>query len=173
MCTWRTQDAHYIIVFLEITDLDSETYISYLLFGTHKRHARANGVKVDKVFNFDTNQNNDMRAILTVKEMVHPKMTNLSSFTHPQALSNLYEFPSAVGHRIRYFEERWQPNSRWQPSTSTVFPVKVNGHHQPLGHQHSPKHPPPRPRNSYRFRTIWGYVNYENFHFWVKHPFNF
>jgi len=32
-------------------------------------------------------------------------MKILSSFTHPQVVSNLYEFLSSVEHKGRYFEE--------------------------------------------------------------------
>jgi len=32
-------------------------------------------------------------------------MKILSSFTHPQVVSNLYEFLSSVEHKRRYFEE--------------------------------------------------------------------
>jgi len=41
-----------------------------------------------------------------LKGTVHPKMNILSSFTHPQVVSNLYEFLSSVEHKIRYFGEK-------------------------------------------------------------------
>jgi len=39
------------------------------------------------------------------------KMKILSSFAHPQIVSNLYEFISSAEHNGRYFEERLEPNS--------------------------------------------------------------
>jgi len=39
----------------------------------------------------------------TLKRAVHPKMKLLSSFTHPQVVSNLYGSLSSVEHKIRYF----------------------------------------------------------------------
>ncbi len=39
------------------------------------------------------------------KGIVHPKMKILSSFTHPQVVSNLYEFLCSAEHKGRYFEE--------------------------------------------------------------------
>ncbi len=46
------------------------------------------------------------------KGIIRPKMKVLSSFTHPQAVPNLYEFRfSAEYYNFdvlrRYFEERW------------------------------------------------------------------
>ncbi len=42
---------------------------------------------------------------LLLKEIVHPKMKILSSFTHPQVVSNLYEFLCSAEHKGRYSEE--------------------------------------------------------------------
>jgi len=39
------------------------------------------------------------------KGILHPKMKDLSSFTHFQVVANLYEFLSSAGHKGRYFEE--------------------------------------------------------------------
>jgi len=41
----------------------------------------------------------------TLKGIVDLKMKILSSFTHPQIVSTLYEFLSSVEHKIRYFDE--------------------------------------------------------------------
>uniref|UniRef100_A0A3P9LCV3 THAP-type domain-containing protein n=1 Tax=Oryzias latipes TaxID=8090 RepID=A0A3P9LCV3_ORYLA len=38
--------------------------------------------------------------------IVHFKIKILSSYTHPQVVSNLYEFLSSAEHKGRYFEER-------------------------------------------------------------------
>jgi len=46
---------------------------------------------------------------MTTLEM---KTNNMSSFTHPQVVSNLYEFLSSAVHKRRYFEECW-----WTPLT--------------------------------------------------------
>ncbi len=39
------------------------------------------------------------------KGMVQSNMKILSSFTHRQVVPNLYEFPSSVQHKGRYFKE--------------------------------------------------------------------
>ncbi len=43
--------------------------------------------------------------ICEIKGIVHPKMKILSSCTHPQVVSNLYEFLCSAEHKGRYFEE--------------------------------------------------------------------
>lgn len=43
-------------------------------------------------------------SLLAVKERAHPKIINLSSFTHSQCVPNLYDFLSSVEH-VRYVEE--------------------------------------------------------------------
>jgi len=48
-------------------------------------------------------------------------MKILSSFTHPQVVSNLYEFLSSAEHKGIYFEERLEPNCSGEPLTSIVF----------------------------------------------------
>ncbi len=42
-----------------------------------------------------------------IKDIVHPKMKLLTSFTYPHVVPNLYEVPSYVEHKSRYFEECW------------------------------------------------------------------
>ncbi len=41
--------------------------------------------------------------LLQVKGIVHPKMKILSSFTHPQVVSNLYEFLCSAKHKEEFF----------------------------------------------------------------------
>ncbi len=59
------------------------------------------------------------------KETVHLEMEILSSFSHHLVLPNLYELLSSAEHKRGYFEECWQPNSRWLPLTSSIvfFPI--------------------------------------------------
>jgi len=40
-----------------------------------------------------------------IKGIVHLKIKILSSFTHPQVVSTLFEFLSSAEHKRRYFEE--------------------------------------------------------------------
>jgi len=52
--------------------------------------------------------------VCVLKGVVHPKMTFLLSFTHPQVFQNRHEFISSA-RRYEY------PNSRWAPLTSLVW----------------------------------------------------
>jgi len=47
-----------------------------------------------------------MALVVFIKEIFHHKMLILPSFTHPQVITNFYEFLSSVKHKRRYFEER-------------------------------------------------------------------
>ncbi len=52
--------------------------------------------------------------------------------------------------------------------------VKLNGYRQLFGYQHSSKYLlvySTEVRNTYRIRTSGGWINYDNFHFWVNYPF--
>ncbi len=65
-----------------------------------------------------------------LKGLVHPKMTILSSFIHPQVVPNLYECVCSAEHKGRYSEECEKQSSYGAPLTSIVlfFPsMKVNG----------------------------------------------
>jgi len=42
---------------------------------------------------------------ISLKGIVHPKKENLSSFTSPQVVPNLYECLSSAEHKRRYFKE--------------------------------------------------------------------
>ncbi len=46
-----------------------------------------------------------VRLIYLLKEIVHPKILILSSFTHPQVVPNLYECLCSAEHKGRYSEE--------------------------------------------------------------------
>jgi len=69
-----------------------------------------------------------------VKGILHPKMKILSSFTHSQIVTNMYEFLSSAEHIGRYFEERLEPNSCLVPLTSIVEKntMEVNGTKVPI-----------------------------------------
>jgi len=41
----------------------------------------------------------------SLKRLIHLKMKILSSFSHPQVVSKLYEFLSSAEHKSRYFNE--------------------------------------------------------------------
>ncbi len=55
------------------------------------------------------------------KGIVHPKKKILSSFTHPQAAPNQYEFLCSAEHKGRYSEEWGKQSSSGAPLTSIVF----------------------------------------------------
>jgi len=73
------------------------------------------------------------RETQSLKGILHPKMKILSSFTHPQVVSNLYEFLSSAEHKGRYFEELLEPmfstinfHSRKQNKTMKVIGDKIS-----------------------------------------------
>ncbi len=53
-------------------------------------------------FNF---QETKFKSLKQFKGMVQSNMKILSSFIHLQVVPNLYEFPSSVQHKGRYFKE--------------------------------------------------------------------
>ncbi len=66
---------------------------------------------------------------LCFKEIVHPKMTILSSFTHP-VVPTLYECLCSAEHKGRYYEECGKQSSSGAPLTSIIFffpTMEVNG----------------------------------------------
>jgi len=76
----------------------------------------------------------------------------MSQFTHPQVVSNLYEFLSFL------LQECKLPNSWWNHLTSTV---EGNGAHQMFGYPCYLKYLllcSAKERKSYRFGTTWGWV---------------
>ncbi len=56
-----------------------------------------------------------------LKGIVHSKMKILSSFTHPQVVSNLYACLCSAQHKGRYSEECGKQSSSGAPLTSIVF----------------------------------------------------
>ncbi len=102
---------------------------------------------------------------ITLKGIVPPIMKILSSFTHPQIVPNLYECVCSAEHKWRYFEECGKQSSSGSPLTSIVFffpTMKVNDAPKQLDYKLSSNSLPLRlsqQRNSYRFGTIWGWVN--------------
>ncbi len=56
-----------------------------------------------------------------LKGKVHPKITILSSFTHPQVVPNLYECLCSAEHKGRYYEECRKQSSSGTPLISIVF----------------------------------------------------
>ncbi len=92
-------------------------------------------------------------------------MKILSSFTHPQVVSNLYECVCSAEHKGRYSEEWGKQSSSGAPLTSIVlfFPaMEVNGAPKQRDYNLSSKYVPlcsAEQRNSYRFGTTWGWVN--------------
>ncbi len=50
-----------------------------------------------------------------LKEIVHPKMKIMSSFTNPQVVPNLYEFLCSAKHKGRNFEESFVTRLFWGP----------------------------------------------------------
>ncbi len=113
-----------------------------------------------------------------LKGIVHPKMKMLSSFTHPQVVPNLYECVCSAEHKGRYSEECGIESSSGAPLTSMVyifFPtMEVNGAPKQPDYKLSSKFLPlcsAEQRNSYRFRTTWGWVNDDRiFIFWWTIP---
>ena len=48
---------------------------------------------------------------MELKGIVHPNMTFLWSYTHPQVVLHGYEFLLSIEDKRKYFEECWLPNS--------------------------------------------------------------
>ncbi len=94
-----------------------------------------------------------------LKGTVRPKMKILSSFTHPQVVTNLYECVCSAEHKGRYSEECGKQSSSGAPLTSIVFffpTMEVNGAPKQPGYKLSSKYLPlcsAEQRNSYRFVT--------------------
>ncbi len=86
-------------------------------------------------------------------------MKILSSFTHPQVVSNLYECLCSAKHKGRYSEECGTQSSSGAPLTSIVFffPImEVNGASKQPGYKLSLEYLPlclAEQRHSYRFET--------------------
>ncbi len=107
-------------------------------------------------------------AKLWFKGIVHPNMKILSSFTHPQVVTNLYEFLCSAKHKgskfikitkfvIRLFWGTIDFHSRKKINT-----MEVNGAPELLCFPHSSEYLPlcsAEQRHSYRFGTTWGWVN--------------
>ncbi len=75
-----------------------------------------------------------------LKGIVPLKKKILSSFTHPQAAPNLYEFLCSAEHKGRYFEESLLPGCLGAPLTSIVEKqntMAVNGAPELLCFPHS------------------------------------
>ncbi len=71
-------------------------------------------------------------------------MNILTSFTHPRVISN---FLSSAEHKIRHFEERWEPSNigtHWLPLYGPNLQISSFMFHR---------------RKSYGFETTWGWVN--------------
>jgi len=66
-----------------------------------------------------------MDPFFVLKGTVHPKMKNLSSFTHGQVVPNQYEFCSFAEHKISYFERIWITRQFMDPSLWTVGAHKL------------------------------------------------
>ncbi len=102
----------------------------------------------------------------TLKGIVHPKMKIPSSSTHPQVVPNLYACLCSTEHKGRYYQEFEKQSSSREPLTSIVFFFSYYG-----SHYYAPKQPgytlsskylhlcSAEQRHSYRFGTIWGWVN--------------
>ncbi len=91
-----------------------------------------------------------------LKGIVHPKMTILSSFTHPQVVPNLYTFICSAEHKRRCSEECGKQSSIFFPT------MEVNGAPERLCFPHSSEHLPlcsAEQINVYRLGTTWGWVN--------------
>ncbi len=86
-------------------------------------------------------------------------MKNLSSFTHPQVVPNLYECIFSAEHKGRYFEESGKQSSSGAPLTCIVFffpTMEVNGAQKQPGYKLSSKYCPlclAKQINSHRFGT--------------------
>ncbi len=89
----------------------------------------------------------------SIKGIVHPKMKILSSFTLPQVIPNLYECLCSAEHKGRYSEECGKQSNSGAPLTSKQPGYKLSSKYFPLCLAEQ--------RNSYRFRTTWGRVNYD------------
>ncbi len=107
-------------------------------------------------------------------------MKLLSSFTHPQVVTNLYECLCSAEHKGRYSEGYWKQISSGAPLTSISFFFSY------YGSQWCPKTVWLQTFfkiSSFVFgRTkkviqVWNYLWVskwrQNFHFWVNYPFNF
>ncbi len=60
-------------------------------------------------------------SLTELKGIVHPKMKSLSSFSHPQVVTNLYECLCSAEHKGRYSEECGKQSNSGAPLTSIVF----------------------------------------------------
>ncbi len=60
-------------------------------------------------------------ALSYLKGIVHPKITILSLFTHPQVVPNMYECICSAEHKGRYSEECGKQSSSGAPLTYIVF----------------------------------------------------
>ncbi len=110
---------------------------------------------------------------LSLKGIVHPKITIVSSFTHPRVVPNLYECLCSAEHKGRYSEECGKQSksgapylfsyygSQWCPKTAwlqTFFKISffVIG-------------------RTKKFIQVWNYLRvskwWQHFHFWVNYPF--
>ncbi len=111
-----------------------------------------------------------------LKGIVHPKMKILSSFTHPQVVSNLYECLCSAEHKGRYSEECGKQSSSGAPLTSIVF----------FSYYRSQWCPKTAWLQTFfkissfvfcrtkTFIQVWNYLRvskWQNFHFWVNYPF--
>ncbi len=91
-----------------------------------------------------------------LKGSIHPKMKAVSSFTGPLIGSNLYAFVSSFEHRRRYFVERLKSKQLTVDRTSIVIfhTMDISGYQWLVWLTEE--------WNSYRFETIWGWVNNDN-----------
>jgi len=116
-----------------------------------------------------------INSTFSLKEILHPKMKMLSSFTSHQVVANLYGFLSSAEHEGRYFEERLKPNSCLAPLTSIVEKKKYYGSQWCQNSNRSSRYLPlcsAEERNSNKFATTWGWLNDDSiFIFWVEDPF--
>ncbi len=102
---------------------------------------------------------------LSLKGIVHPKMTILSSFTHPQVVPNLYECLCSAEHKGRYSEECGETEQFWGTiDFHSIFvpTMEVNGAPKQPGYKLSSKYLPvcsAEQTHSYRFGTTLGWVN--------------
>ncbi len=107
----------------------------------------------------------EYRLYSSLKGIVHPKMTILSSFTHPHVVPNLYECLCSAEHKGIYSEECGKQSSSGAPLTSIVFifpTMEVNCAPKQSDYKLSSEYLPlcsVEQRHSYRFGTTWGWVN--------------
>ncbi len=66
---------------------------------------------MEALLNFNTEKAPVLGVNNPFKGILHPKCTILSSFTHPNVVTNLCEFLSSAEHKRRYFEECGKPKS--------------------------------------------------------------